>query len=69
MKEQIIQQLETLKSFLQNIKAVGLNPYSKGIDAIKLIDDVVNYADDMKKLIEEFKEEAAPEVEETEKAE
>lgn len=57
MKEHVIGQLEMLKNFLTNVKAVELNPYSKGIDAMKLIEDVIGFADDLEKSLGNIPEE------------
>lgn len=57
MKEHVIGQLEMLKNFLTSVKAVELNPYSKGIDAMKLIEDVIGFADDLEKSLNNIPEE------------
>lgn len=57
MKEHVTQQLEMLKNFLNNVKAIEQNPYSKGIDATKLIEDVIGFADDLEKSLGNIPEE------------
>lgn len=77
MKEKLRENFNILRNFLMNIKSVELNPYSKGIDTVKFIDDISRFVDDLEKILdedavaekpeEEVKEEAT--AEESEKAE
>ena len=53
MKEKLREQFEILQNFLLNIKSVELNPYSKGVDTVKLIDDISSFVDDLKKILDE----------------
>jgi len=53
MKEKLKENLSMLKNFLANIKSVELNPYSKGVDTVKLLDDMDRFADDLIQIIEE----------------
>ena len=53
MKEKLKENLSMLKNFLANIKSVELNPYSKGIDTVKLLDDIDRFTDDLIQIIEE----------------
>lgn len=56
MKEHVTQQLEMLKNFLTTIKAVALNPYSKGIDAVKLINDILDFTNEIQNSLWDFSE-------------
>jgi len=53
MKEKLKENLSMLKNFLATIKSVELNPYSKGVDTVKLLDDIDRFADDLIQIIEE----------------
>lgn len=53
MKEKLRENFNILRNFLMNIKSVELNPYSKGIDTVKFIDDINRFVDDLEKILDE----------------
>lgn len=53
MKEKLRENFNILRNFLMNIKSVELNPYSKGIDTVKFIDDISRFVDDLEKILDE----------------
>lgn len=55
-KQELTSKLQTLKVFLGEMKAIDSNPYSAGLKAEQLIDDLTNYVDDLIKVTEEIEE-------------
>ncbi len=55
-KQEVINLIENLDGFLDNIKSISLHPYSQGVDTNKLVDDLKTYISDMKAVAEGIEE-------------
>lgn len=47
MKEEILSLTLQLQDFLTNAKVIAVHPYSKGIDAVKMLTDVLLHVETM----------------------
>lgn len=56
MKQTVIEAIDNLKGFLDNIDSINKHPYSKGVDVDKLIIDLKNYANDLKGMVDKIEE-------------
>ena len=56
MKQEVIGLIENLEGFLGNIKAICDHPYSTGVDVKKLINDLTDYAQDLKVAVNKIEE-------------
>lgn len=54
MKNQLLQAIDNLKNFLQNIESIDKHPYSKGVDVTKLIKDLQEYANDLENMVNQI---------------
>lgn len=64
MKNKLIDMLDNLNGFLDNMKAIAEHPYSLGLDSSKLITDLKAYISNMKNLANQLPEEKVEKVEE-----
>ena len=55
-KPEVLNLIDNLESFLENITAINSHPYSTGIDVDKLIKDLQDYMKDMKAVVEQIQE-------------
>jgi hypothetical protein len=55
-KQEVLNLINNLDGFLNNIKSINEHPYSKGIDVDRLIADLQNYLKDMANVIEQIEE-------------
>lgn len=52
MKNKALEMIETLQSFLLNIKSINEHPYSKGVNVSAVITDLDSYFKELKSVIE-----------------
>lgn len=75
MKAQALEKIDTLSTFLNQMKGLSnqlsTNPYAQGVDINKILVDVEDYLKEIKADVESIKEEAPVEsaAKESEKAE
>lgn len=75
MKTQALEKIDTLSTFLNQMKGLNnqlsTNPYAQGVDINKILTDVEDYLKEIKADVESIKEEAPVEstAEESKKAE
>lgn len=74
MKQETLNKLATLQSFLKEMMAINHNPYSAGLKTEELLSDLTNYTNDLIATVEKIEEvtvdeESAPNTEEVISAE
>lgn len=55
-REQIINQLNTLVGFIENMESIAKNPYSAGLKTDELLRDVKNFVNETKAMVESLEE-------------
>ena len=55
-KPEVLNLIDNLESFLDNITAINKHPYSTGVDVDKLIKDLQDYMKDMRAVVEQIQE-------------
>ena len=55
-KQEVLNLITNLESFLETIQSINNHPYSTGIDTDKLIQDLQDYLKDMKAVVEQIEE-------------
>ena len=56
MKQQALDLVTNLDNFLMNIESIAKHPYSKGVDVEKLVKDLRDYCNDIKKKKKKIEE-------------
>ena len=68
MKQEILNRLNPLTSFLTEVEAINGNPYSAGLDTKRMITDLKAFTKDLIGVAEQLPEEAPDEIEKAESA-
>jgi predicted ATP-grasp superfamily ATP-dependent carboligase len=55
-KPEVLNLIDNLEGFLENITAINKHPYSTGVDVEKLIKDLQDYMKDMRAVVEQIEE-------------
>ena len=69
MKEQVLQAITNLDSFLADAEIINNHPYSTGLNVEKIIKDLKDYAKDIRAMVEAINEVPEAEVENAEPSE
>lgn len=68
MKQQLIERLQTLTTFLNEVEVINNNPYSAGLDVKKVLSDLKGFTKETLEIAEQLPEEAPDEIEKEELA-
>lgn len=55
-RQEVLNLITNLESFLETIQSINNHPYSTGVDVDKLIKDLQDYLKDMKAVVEQIEE-------------
>ena len=55
-KPEVLNLINNLDGFLNNIKSINEHPYSTGVDVDRLVKDLQDYLKDMKAVVEDIQE-------------
>ena len=55
-KQEVLNLINNLDGFLNNIKSINEHPYSTGVDVDRLVKDLQDYLKDMKAVVEDIQE-------------
>ena len=55
-RQEVLNLITNLESFLETIQSINSHPYSTGVDVDKLIKDLQDYLRDMKAVVEQIEE-------------
>lgn len=56
MKQETLNKLATLQTFLKEMTAINNNPYSAGLKTEELLSDLTNYTNDLIATVEKIEE-------------
>lgn len=55
-KQEVLNLINNLDGFLNNIKSINEHPYSTGVDVDRLVKDLQDYLKDMAAIVEQIEE-------------
>ena len=55
-KQEVLNLINNLDGFLNNIKSINEHPYSTGVDVDRLVKDLQDYLKDMSAIVEQIQE-------------